>query len=136
MHDCLCCGLRLSTRSRTYCSNRCQRNHEYKEYIRLWKLKGVDGNRGTNTKNISGHVLRYLREKYTACSICGWSKYHPLTNKLPLEVDHIDGNSENSSEGNLRLICPNCHSLTVNFRNLNKGNGRSWRRLKYTKNIN
>ena len=47
------------------------------------------------------------------------------TNTLPLEIDHIDGNSENNSEENLRLICPNCHSLTANYRGANRGNGRN-----------
>ena len=31
-----------------------------------------------------------------------WSKINPYTNTLPLEIDHIDGNSENNSEDNLR----------------------------------
>jgi 5-methylcytosine-specific restriction endonuclease McrA len=42
-----------------------------------------------------------------------------------------DGNSENNLEENLRLLCPNCHSLSPNFRNLNKGYGRKWRVNKY-----
>jgi hypothetical protein len=31
------------------------------------------------------------------------------------------------------LICPNCHSLTSTFMNLNKGNGRRIRRERYLK---
>lgn len=50
---------------------------------------------------------------------------NPFTNTLPLEIDHIDGNSENNSEENLRLICPNCHSLTETYRGANRGNGRN-----------
>jgi ssDNA-binding Zn-finger/Zn-ribbon topoisomerase 1 len=68
------------------------------------------------------------------CTICGWSKKNLATGKVPLEIDHIDGNSDNNTEANLRLICPNCHSLSPNFRNLNKGKGRSWRTAKYLKN--
>jgi len=68
-------------------------------------------------------------EKYDErCSLCGWNKRHPLTNNVPLEVDHMDGNADNNHEDNLRLVCPNCHSLTSTFRNLNKGKGRTWRK--------
>lgn len=66
-------------------------------------------------------------------SVCGWNKINPVTKVVPLEIDHIDGNSENNKEENLRLICPNCHSLTSSFRNLNKGKGRGWR-LAYIEN--
>ncbi len=46
-------------------------------------------------------------------------------------MNHIDGNSENNKEKNLELLCPNCHSLTPNFKGLNKGNGRHSRMLRY-----
>jgi Zn finger protein HypA/HybF involved in hydrogenase expression len=65
------------------------------------------------------------------CSMCGWNKKHSITGHVPLEIDHIDGNSQNNIESNLRILCPNCHSLTPYFRNLNKGNGRKWRIEKY-----
>lgn len=42
---------------------------------------------------------------------------------MPLEVEHIDGDSTNNKEYNLTLLCPNCHSLTKTYRGLNKGNG-------------
>lgn len=47
------------------------------------------------------------------------------TGKIPLEVNHIDGNAKNNIEENLELLCPNCHSLTHNFRNLNKKSART-----------
>ncbi len=76
-----------------------------------------------------------MSEKFgNRCLACGWSSAHPVTGVVPLEIDHIDGNAENNSESNLRLLCPNCHALTPFYKNLNKGNGRKWRTDKYIKN--
>jgi len=117
-----------------FCSNKCQGEYKYKIYLEDWKKDCANGGRGIVTKNISGHLKRYLLEKFNnRCSECGWDKRHPMTGNVPLEVDHIDGDSENNAESNLRLLCPNCHSLTPFFRNLNKGKGRVWRKDKYLK---
>ena len=107
---------------------------QYREYIKKWKLGLVSGNRGIFTKNISQYLKRYLIEKYEEiCSQCGWNIQHPVTKRVPLEIDHINGDADDNAEENLRLICPNCHSLSLNFRNLNKGRGRIWRTIKYSK---
>ncbi len=118
-----------------YCSNKCQFDAQYKDYIKEWKSGNKDGNIGINARNISMHLRRYLLEKYGEyCSKCKWNKRHSISGKVPLEIDHIDGNSENNLENNLCLLCPNCHALTPNFKNFNKGNGRQWRMRKYLKN--
>jgi Zn finger protein HypA/HybF involved in hydrogenase expression len=80
---------------------------------------------------MSAHVRRYLHEKYQSeCVKCGWGEINPTTGKTPLEIDHMDGDSENNREQNLRLLCPNCHSLTSTWKALNKGKG-SKKRLRY-----
>jgi 5-methylcytosine-specific restriction endonuclease McrA len=38
---------------------------------------------------------------------------------LVLQIDHIDGNRKNCLIGNLRILCPNCHSQTETFGNKN-----------------
>jgi 5-methylcytosine-specific restriction endonuclease McrA len=57
-------------------------------------------------------VRRYLKEtRGDQCEECGQTSFHngkPLT----LQVDHKDGNSDNDSLENLRLLCPNCHTQT------------------------
>lgn len=134
MYECLNCTNGLSGTMKKYCSNRCQKEYEYKIYIRQWKLGLVSGNRGKQTFNLSGHIIRYLTEKYDGkCSQCGWHEINGSLGYPPLEIDHMDGDANNNDESNLSLLCPNCHSLTPNFRNLNKGYGRVWRRDKYVK---
>lgn len=135
MNTCFRCGKSLTKDQKKYCSNLCQSLIRYEQYIAQWKTGDRNGGRGIVTKNISGHIRRFLEEKCgEACVICGWNQKNGVTNKVPLEIDHVDGNSENNREENLRLICPNCHSLSANYRNLNYGHGRVWRKNKYRKN--
>jgi hypothetical protein len=79
--------------------------------------------------HVSPHFLaRVLRDYYgERCLRCGWSKRHVKTGKVPVEVEHIDGNWENNRLTNLTLLCPNCHALTLTFRALNRGRGRAYR---------
>ena len=63
------------------------------------------------------------------CQICNNSEW--CGKPIPLETDHIDGNHNNNEESNLRLICPNCHAQTPNYKARNKGNGRHYRRQRY-----
>ena len=129
---CHSCGGVLKNRYQIkYCSNRCQGVQKRKLSIEQWKSGIRDGTVGVKTRIISVFLRDYLFEKYHyKCSQCGWNKKHSITGKVPLEIDHIDGNAENNTESNLRVLCPNCHSLTPYFRNLNKGNGRTWRTKK------
>lgn len=40
--------------------------------------------------------------------------------KLSLEMHHIDGNVDNMQLSNLMLLCPNCHSVTDNYKSKNR----------------
>ena len=100
-----------------------QNEKRYDDYIEKWKQGLVNGMRGKNL--ISRHIRKYLFKKYDdKCSKCNWSMVNPYTGLIPLEVEHIDGNYQNNTEENLVLLCPNCHSLTSTYKNLNRGNGR------------
>lgn len=50
------------------------------------------------------------------CELCGWAEKPESQPITPCELDHIDGNPHNHVRSNLRLICPNCHSMTKNYR--------------------
>jgi len=140
MHNrkCIFCNQTLKTRHQIrFCSSKCQCDHQHNLFVDAWRNGLVDGMIGVSTRVTSAHIRRYLIETHgEKCSQCEWNVRHSITGKVPLDVDHIDGNSENNNESNLRLLCPNCHSLTPYFRNLNKGHGRKWRMNKYRKEAN
>ena len=50
------------------------------------------------------------RLKPMHCEICGWAQ-KTADNYLPLELDHINGDRHDNRIENLRVLCPNCHSL-------------------------
>lgn len=76
----------------------------------------------SNLVRINSYRLKnkLLSEKIMqpVCCSCELSTW--LDKTIPLELDHIDGNSENNSLNNLRLLCPNCHALTETYRGKNQ----------------
>ena len=66
--------------------------------------------------NVSHLNKRLIKEgiKERKCECCGNTEWmgHPIV----LELHHIDGNHSNHSLENLQLLCPNCHSITDNFK--------------------
>ena len=63
---------------------------------------------------------RLLREglKENQCEHCGKTKWLGLP--IPLELHRKDGDRTNNSLQNIELLCPNCHSLTDNYRGSKK----------------
>lgn len=64
---------------------------------------------------------RLFREglKVPVCEECGWAKISK-DGRLPLELDHINGDSRDHRLENLRVLCPNCHSLQPTHRGANR----------------
>ena len=60
--------------------------------------------------------IRLINEGYLdpRCDICGITRW--LDGEVPLQLDHKDGNKDNNNLKNLRLLCPNCHALTPQYR--------------------
>ena len=117
----VCQGLMLNPRS-TYCSNSCQVESQFKQYIQRWLAGEVSGT--SPHGGVSRHVRRYLVDRSgDRCEKCGWGQVNPTTGKVPLNVNHLNGDWLDSTPSNVELICPNCHSLTPNFGSLNRGRG-------------
>jgi Zn finger protein HypA/HybF involved in hydrogenase expression len=129
--ECINCKLEFKIDSRNfsthkyrkYCSVDCHK--EYGEESRFLKIK--------NGEIVSNRTIKiYLIKNHgNKCMKCGWCEVNSITGKVPIELEHIDGNSENNSLENLSLLCPNCHSLTPTYKALNKGNGRYARMTRY-----
>jgi hypothetical protein len=76
---------------------------------------GKEGNRA--------FARRYLVYKYGwRCKICGNNVWN--NKKIPLLVDHINGNSDDNTLDNLRVICPNCDAQLPTYKGRNRGHGR------------
>ncbi len=57
--------------------------------------------------------------KKNLCEHCGWSE-KTKDGYTPLELDHINGDRHDNRLENLRVLCPNCHSLTPTYRGRGK----------------
>lgn len=115
---CLSCGLECGKPEAKYCSKVCQQDYKLKQLVE-------SGEASSRT------LKRYLIKTYgNVCFNCKIDKWN--NKEIVMELEHIDGNSENNNLDNLSLLCPNCHSQTPTFKGANKGNGRYNRRVRYT----
>lgn len=69
-----------------------------------------NGNLKKNGKTTLNPLIHLRGRK---CENCGLEEW--LGQPINLEIHHIDGDRLNNDLSNLILLCPNCHSYTVNF---------------------
>jgi hypothetical protein len=110
---CLHCSVEMKYNHGTtnkFCSIGCNFKYQW-EKVSIPKIESGQG----------GNLKRYLKELYgDKCAECG--QEGTWNNKpLVLQLDHMDGDSDNNYPQNLRLICPNCHTQTENFGSKGKG---------------
>jgi 5-methylcytosine-specific restriction endonuclease McrA len=128
-----CLNCNKETNNPKYCNNACQTVFQCKDVVDDWLAgKDIGYRRGFVLKNPIRNYL--LRKANYSCSECGWDKKNPITKRPPLEIDHIDGDCTNAKRENLRVLCPNCHSLTPTWKSLNRGKGNK-ERFEYLKQI-
>jgi hypothetical protein len=114
--ECLNCGNTIPNMN-VYCNNVCQGEYQTKTKLNEW-LGGINVVQKGGT-SIPVWMRRYLLEQSNhKCSECGWDKINEYSNLIPLEIDHIDGNAYNNHISNLKVLCPNCHSLTKTYKNI------------------
>jgi hypothetical protein len=119
---CLCCDKENTTlphKVAKYCNKVCAGSHKRQQTFEDIKDGKI---------SVRGTIRKTFIDKYGhKCFECDLSEWRGFT--IPLELDHIDGNAGNNDFNNLRLLCPNCHSITDTWKGKNKGNGRAARGL-------
>ena len=115
---CKQCGSPITKKGNVFCNLKCF--HLFRKNIRK-----EDFDSGKMTDLQARMFFRRNNEKI--CSICNLSEW--MGKEIPLEVDHIDGNSDNNFPNNLRFVCCNCAAQLDTYKAKNKGNGRKSRRI-------
>jgi hypothetical protein len=125
---CLQCSTAFHTilHRRKYCCRMCSTAYQINRRDEKRKISALSGK--ASHKTIRDYLIKTVGAK---CVLCGWSIMNQFTKKVPIELDHIDGNSDNNTIENSRLVCPNCHSLTATYKGANRGKGRHKRKQRY-----
>lgn len=106
-----------------FCSVACHKAHMFAElFAKFLSGEPVESSPKTLRKLV-------LKRDGNVCAKCENTKWQD--EDIPLELEHIDGNSDNNSSSNLKMLCPNCHALTPTYKIKNKGRGRHSRRERY-----
>ena len=96
-------------RDKIFCTRKCRRMFETEEKIQ----------NGVITYRSKHAMRRYLKDlRGHRCEDCGNTTWDEV--EIPLDMHHIDGNVTNMALENLKLLCPNCHTMTINYKSKNR----------------
>lgn len=123
VYNCLHCSKENkygANKTNKFCNNTCQQLH-------IWETITKPAVERGECTSASRAPKRYIIE--VCGEICAECQTGPEWNGKPLtlELDHIDGNSDNNLPSNLRLLCPNCHSQTDTHGS--KGQGKRYKKV-------
>jgi len=124
-------------RWKRFCNQVCSWKYFWKLNRAEWdKITKMNTIKDTNLKYLNGIkvnkdmfycpsiIKRVLVEEFGhKCMNCGLSKW--LDKDIPLELHHEDGDCKNNLITNLKLLCPNCHTFTDNYKSKNKKSTRN-----------
>lgn len=116
--------IKPATGSQTHLTNRAKSfGIDYSHFTgKLWSKGKILGAKRpiedylTKNSSINSDALRrrLIREglKLNACENCEINSW--LGGKVPLELDHINGDHCDNRLDNLQILCPNCHAVKTN----------------------
>ena len=83
-------------RNNIFCSSHCCGEYKVKENF----------DKIENGLYVSSNILKkYLIHKNgDKCMECGWDRVNPVTKKVPIELEHIDGDHKNNTLENVKLL--------------------------------
>lgn len=116
---CVFCG--RETKNQKFCNKRCFSDHKIQTTKKL-----IEQGKKVKDNTFKNYLIEKNGHKCQMCGIIEWGGKPIL-----LILDHVNGNSEDGSLDNLRLICSNCDTLTPTYKGRNKGNGRYLRKQRY-----
>lgn len=117
-YNCLHCGKENkcgNSKTNKFCNNVCQAKYK-------WENETVPRIEAGLLNSGAPALKKYIVETQgEVCSECGQT--NTWNNKpLVLQLDHIDGDSDNNYPSNLRILCPNCHTQTETHGSKGQGN--------------
>ena len=92
-----CLKQKQNPKSVVFCSRKCHKVYVFTKNLEKWKS-------GFEELSLASYIRRYIKTKFNnKCCKCGWCEINPTTGKVPVEINHIDGNHKNNKEEKLSL---------------------------------